>query len=163
MKNTIIILLFLFGQFSYAQSFEFNKLDSLGLKQGLWKEYKLIPSKLIVNMVVEDSIEMVSISDNFDLLDDPVIFTIQGSYLNGLKNGIWIEYWLNGNIRSKVNYLNGVASGEFQYYYPTGIIMMEGNINLSAELRVSSYNKQGEFLENKIVKTISLLEFLYFK
>ena len=41
--------------------------------------------------------------------------------------------------------------------------MMEGNINLSAELRVSSYNKQGEFLENKIVKTISLLEFLYFK
>ena len=25
-------------------------------------------------------------------------------YVNSRKNGIWIKYWPNGNIRSKINY-----------------------------------------------------------
>lgn len=163
MKNIIIILLLLCSQLSSAQFLESNQLDSLGLKQGTWKEYKLIPSKVIVNKAIEDSIDGVRINNDFDLLDDPVIFTSQGNYINGLKNGTWVEFWLNGNIRSKVNYLNGVALGEFKYYYSTGIIQMEGTINLSAEIMVSLYNKHGEFLRSEKEKTISILEFLYLK
>ena len=128
-----------------------------------WKEYKLIPSKKIINKVIEDSLNPVQIINDYDLLDNPVIFTIQGNYLNGLKNGIWTEYWLNGNIRSEVNFLNGVAFGEFKYYYSNGKLMMDGKISLSKEIMVNTYNKLGEFLGRKQERTITVLEFIYLK
>lgn len=162
-KNIIILLLLIWSHIISAQNFDINKLDSLGLKQGLWKEYKIIPSKVIINHVYEDSLNGVHIYNKYDLLDDPVIFTSQGYYLNGLKNGIWTEYWLNGNIRSEVNFFNGVALGEFKYYYSSGKIMVEGNISLSEEIFVKSFNNNGEFLKREKVKTITILEFLYLK
>lgn len=163
MKSFAIILLLLMSQISFAQVLELNGIDSLGLKQGKWEEFKLIPSKVIVNKVLKDSINGVQIINDYNLLDNPVIFVTKGYYFNGLKTGIWKEFWKNDSIRISVNYLNGVAFGEFKFFYPNGNLMMEGIITYSKYIMVNMYNKQGEFLGLEKEETISIMEYIYVK
>ncbi len=163
MRSVLLVILLLWCSLIVAQSLNFNELDSFGLKHGLWHEYKLLPSKMIKNKVIDDSVHGISIYDEYDILDDPIIFTSQGSYLNGLKNGVWVERWLNDSIRSKINYFNGIAIGKFEYFYPDGVLMMEGIINISEYIDVKAYDKQGEFIGLEREKTKIILEFLYLK
>ena len=37
----------------------------------------------------------------------------EGVYINSRKNGIWIKYWPNGNIRSEINFKNGRTNGAY--------------------------------------------------
>jgi hypothetical protein len=151
------------SQISFAQVLELNRIDSLGLKQGKWEEFKLIPSKVIVDKILKDSIKGIQIINDYNLIDNPVIFVAQGQYLNGLKTGIWTEYWKNDSVRSRVSYLNGVAFGEFKIFYPNGNLMMEGIITYSKFITAKMYNKQGELIGIENKDTISILEYIYLK
>ena len=42
--------------------------------------------------------------------------------INGLKEGLWIEKYSNGNIRCELNYLDGKLNGLCKYYYENGNI-----------------------------------------
>ena len=52
----------------------------------------------------------------------------EGVYVNSRKNGIWIKYWPNGNIRSKINYKNGRTNGAYTTYFQNGNVEEKGNV-----------------------------------
>jgi antitoxin component YwqK of YwqJK toxin-antitoxin module len=47
---------------------------------------------------------------------------VDGTYVNGRKNGPCTTYHLNGSKASHGNYLNNVMQGRWEYYYPTGTL-----------------------------------------
>ncbi|MGH1386363.1 toxin-antitoxin system YwqK family antitoxin [Kordia sp.] len=49
----------------------------------------------------------------------------KGCYLNGLREGLWIEYFDNGNIKSKGKYEKYKKIGIWKYYYFNGQIKEE--------------------------------------
>ncbi len=53
--------------------------------------------------------------------------TINQTDKNGLKQGIWIIYYNNGEKKSEINYENGVPKGKAIFYYPNGNIRESGN------------------------------------
>lgn len=50
----------------------------------------------------------------------------EGLQVNGRKNGIWIEYYENGNVKSIVGYWNGMPEGIWKTYYSNGVLEEEG-------------------------------------
>lgn len=52
----------------------------------------------------------------------------EGVYVNSRKNGIWIKYWPNGNIRSKINYKNGRTNGAYTTYFQNGKVEEKGKV-----------------------------------
>ena len=51
----------------------------------------------------------------------------KGNYINGLRNGYWENYYVNGIINSKGNYLNGKRNGYWEDYYYDGDIVSKRN------------------------------------
>jgi antitoxin component YwqK of YwqJK toxin-antitoxin module len=47
---------------------------------------------------------------------------------NNLKTGYWEEYWYNGKIHSKGNYVNGIKHGYWECFYENGNLAWKGNI-----------------------------------
>lgn len=43
----------------------------------------------------------------------------EGGYKNGLKNGVWREYYLDGHEVAIGNYKNGLKSGSWKAYHNT--------------------------------------------
>ena len=52
----------------------------------------------------------------------------EGVYVNSRKNGIWIKYWPNGNVRSEINYKNGRTNGAYTTYFQNGNVEEKGNV-----------------------------------
>lgn len=48
-----------------------------------------------------------------------------GTYDNGLENGHWIDYHENGQIAAEGDYVNGKESGKWYYYDINGILEEE--------------------------------------
>ena len=51
----------------------------------------------------------------------------QGSIKNGKREGIWIGYHKNGQLRFKENYKNGKKEGEYISYWGDGRLLTKGN------------------------------------
>jgi antitoxin component YwqK of YwqJK toxin-antitoxin module len=51
----------------------------------------------------------------------------KGNYINGKKEGYWEEYYYYGNLAWKVNYLNGLEEGYWERYWPNGNLESKGN------------------------------------
>jgi antitoxin component YwqK of YwqJK toxin-antitoxin module len=47
----------------------------------------------------------------------------KGNYLNGKRDGYWEEYWFNGNLSSKGNYKNNKSHGYWDFYHFNGDLM----------------------------------------
>ena len=45
---------------------------------------------------------------------------------NGLKQGEWIEYYLNGNVKAKGSFLAGNKTGKWKYFFMNGELEQEG-------------------------------------
>lgn len=73
-----------------------NQYTDDGIKTGYW-EY---------NIVIGDGIRHK--------------ITSKGSYVDGLKEGIWEEYYDNGNLRSKGLYTKGKQNGVWVWYKKNG-------------------------------------------
>jgi len=50
----------------------------------------------------------------------------EGIYKDNRKSGLWLEYYCNGNIRSKIPFIDGKPGGYCQVYYPNGKLLEEG-------------------------------------
>ena len=51
----------------------------------------------------------------------------QGSLKNGRKEGTWVRYWSNGQVRNKGNYKNGEREGAWVSYITNGKLFYKGN------------------------------------
>lgn len=40
-----------------------------------------------------------------------------GEFVNGKKQGVWTEYWSDGTVKQKVNYVNGNINGSYKIFY----------------------------------------------
>ena len=49
-------------------------------------------------------------------------YRVQRSVKNGMKHGLWVTYWDNGRLESKVTYKDGKADGPWVFYYEIGRI-----------------------------------------
>lgn len=100
----IIIILFLFVNEVCSQNFRIHEGDTINLtdgnkmKQGLWM--------------------------NFDATNTVVIE--KGTYLEGKKEGEWIHYFPNGNIKHKITFKKGIANGPAVFYYENGKMWEKG-------------------------------------
>ena len=68
----------------------------------------------------------------------------QGSIKNGKKDGSWIEYWDNGQLKLKGNWKNGMSEGSWVYYYDNGKLDSKGDFkNGHLEGSWVSYKRNG--------------------
>jgi antitoxin component YwqK of YwqJK toxin-antitoxin module len=106
----IFVAIFLVG-FIQAQSFELmgkdtiNQVDATGKKQGKWVLYgKHKPGGCYA----------------------PDKKAEEGKYQDNRKTGSWLEYFCNGNVRSKLTFVNGRPDGYAQMFHENGKISEEG-------------------------------------
>ena len=80
----------------------------------------------------------------------------QGSFMNGLREGLWISYYTTGELDSKGNYKNGKRTGLWVLYHRNGQLWYKGKYK-NGEYEgswLSYYNdgqvmQKGEFHSNK--------------
>lgn len=73
-----------------------NMTDALGLKQGYWKEY--------------DTLSVAGYASPLR----------EGWYIDSRKMGTWKEYYPNGRLKSKINYMSDKQQGEAEYFNEDG-------------------------------------------
>ena len=95
-------------------------------KSGIWTEY--YKNENIKNTIefVDGSININktfnTFSDNGSLLTKEFVKLIDDMVLN---DGLYLEYFLNGNIKKKGVYILGVKQGKWFEYYENGSIYSE--------------------------------------
>jgi len=100
----IFIILFIITINLQAQSFKIynndtiNYSDASGLKQGEWIYF----------------------------LNDEISISQKGKYINSKKEGIWLSYYDNGNIKSSITYIKNKQDGYAIIYYENGTKSEEG-------------------------------------
>jgi len=103
--SLFIVSIFTFSS-SFSQSDTINQLDpNTGRKIGLW-------------------IITGEIANNKDYAKDAILE--KGHYKNSRKDGKWIKYWPNGNVKSELFYSKGRNSGKYITYFNNGNIEEEG-------------------------------------
>ncbi|MCB9198636.1 MAG: hypothetical protein H6600_09255 [Flavobacteriales bacterium] len=60
---------------------------------------------------------------NSDYCDTCIIE--EGEYIESRKNGVWIRYYPDGSIQSKITYINGKPIGPFETYYSHNAIQTD--------------------------------------
>jgi hypothetical protein len=159
----LIVLLIILGPDIAAQQITPNHVDSLGLKQGMWREFK-IPYTIMTNniriKVPEITSEYYDLSEKEDRKYFPIIESI-GKYENGLKTGIWFEYHGNGNIKSQIEYKEGIPNGYCQMFWGNGILKAEFTINYSDSIPVKMYDVNGDFENIIMAHKIAIIQTIY--
>ena len=68
-----------------------------------------------------------------------------GSFKNGIKNGEWLIYHENGQLRSKENYTDGVWDGLREYYDKSGQLFYKGHFKSNRRDGIwESYYEDGQ-------------------
>lgn len=66
---------------------------------------------------------------------------------DGLRQGHWIVFDGNGDLKFEGNFKNDIPYGEFKYYYPSGKIKAVSNIyNNGKESKTKTYHKNGRIM-----------------
>jgi antitoxin component YwqK of YwqJK toxin-antitoxin module len=132
------------------------------LKQGEWTEYRVLPNKIIEYGKI-DSIEpgIVMLSDKLIFADECVVLMQVGNYENGLRNGLWKEYYPNGSLRHEITYLKGIPLGPFRNYYPNENLAVEGVFSKKPYISVDIYNEDGSLLRRDTVPIKEILEWVH--
>lgn len=95
----IISNLSLYSQTDTYQGKTVNVTDGSNLKQGLWVKF--------------------ATNDKTKVLEE-------GNYKDNKKEGIWKEYYSNGNLKSEITYVNNKPDGYAKLYYESGKLSEEG-------------------------------------
>ena len=61
----------------------------------------------------------------------------KGNYVNGKEHGYWEYYWNNGQLMFKVNYVNGKRHGYWESYYDNGRLHYKGYYDMG---KIVAYN-----------------------
>ena len=167
MKYKIVFasLLFLFSYSIRAESqtITSNTVDTLGQKQGMWREFK-IPFNVLTERV---AIKVPKIKRDYYLLtpdEDRKYFPIiecVGAYKDNRKTGKWTEYFSNGKIKSIVNYKDGIPSGKCQMFWENGVLKMECNISDKAHFPIVIYNSDGTLLRKQMGTKAYVIRAIY--
>lgn len=147
-KFSFFTILAFCGHF-IAHTQNVNLVDSSGYKQGLWVEYRVEPSKIILN-----GLQTYSIDSSYILIDDLLIYDKRirkytllkqvGQYKNSLRVGVWSEYSYDGRLRRRVTYKDGIINGECTKYYKSGSMLSRSIISNSKFTLVEYYRQTGE-------------------
>ncbi len=128
-----------------------NSVDSLGMKQGMWREFR-IPFDI---MTEEIEIKVPIIKEDYYILTKekdrkyfPIIECI-GMYIDNLKNDLWTEYYSSGVKKSQINYKNGIPSGECSMFWENGGLKMKCKIGLEYKFPMDIYNDDGTLLSKQ--------------
>ena len=88
---------------------------------------------------------------------------ISQSYKIGEKNGMGKEYYKNGNLKYKGEYLNGKRNGKGKECYEDGVLQYEGEyLNGKRNGKGKEYNKdreliyEGEYLNDKKMEKVKI-------
>ncbi len=124
--HLIIIFGMLLGTNStFSQSYEvtkagdtINKIDVEGKKQGKWIVYG--KNKPGTCYQTEQKVE-------------------EGKYQDNKKSGLWVEYYCNGYLKTKLQYVNGRPDGYCVIYHDNGKIQEEGQWSSKLNKWVGKY------------------------
>ncbi len=148
---------------SKAQRYTPNIVDTLGYKQGVWTEFR-IPFELANGEVFikfpDVKKEYYSLAKDHDRQYFPIIECI-GEYNNGLKTGVWIEYYWNDTISSRIKYKDGVPFGQCAKFWISGALKMGFVIGIADSVFVSFYNSEGLFVSEKALSKIQIIRKIY--
>lgn len=161
-KSYLFIILNFLSFYLFSQSFSNNQVDSLGLRQGEWVEYRVLPNS-VLELGKIDSIApgIVILSDKHIFEDNCIVHLQVGNYENGLRTGLWKEYDPNGNLRYEVTYLKGIPFGAFRSYYPNGNLAVAGIFSNEPFISIDIYKEDGILLRSETVPVKEILELLY--
>jgi antitoxin component YwqK of YwqJK toxin-antitoxin module len=104
MRNAVIIIFLILSTVAKAQTYELyngdtiNYTDKNNLKQGLWLKFD---------------------NNNKEIVE-------QGAYKANKKDGWWVSYYPNGNVKHKITFKTGKANGPAVFYYENGLVSEEG-------------------------------------
>lgn len=159
----LFLALFCFYGTALKAQITLNKVDSLGLKQGMWKEFK-IPFDFVTQYI---AIKVPKIKRNYYLLTSdkdrrffPIIECV-GAYKNGMKTGIWFEYYSNGKIKSQIEYENGIPFGKCKIFWENGILKMEFLIGTETNIPIIIYEENGTFLSKQTGVKSEVIKAIY--
>ena len=140
-----------------------NNIDSLGLKQGMWREFK-VPTNFVTEKIgikiPEVTTEYYYLTKDEDRKFFPIIECV-GEYLNGLKIGVWFEYYGDGKIKRQIEYEDGVPVGKCTIFWGNGILKEEFTINSDDSIPVTLYNHNGDLLMKRMVSKIGMIRAIY--
>ena len=112
MKKLFFILLIIASRITVAQTFELvnnkdtiNLTDVAGKKQGKW----VVTNKMVHKPCYTDEQKVE-----------------EGAYSDGKKVGVWLEYYCNNNMKSKITYENNRPNGYAIMYHENGKTKEEG-------------------------------------
>ncbi len=120
-----------------------NRIDSIGFKQGDWKEYKA------PYIAVENDVWTRVEAGSYSLKEIFPIILCLGRYEDGQKTGIWLEYHANGQKKTEINYRKGVPFGECRMFWYNGILKMECVISSEGNFPITIYNEDGTLLSEQ--------------
>lgn len=91
----------------------------------------------------------VTIIDTIQQSDHLIINT----YKNGLKDGLWREYYNNGQLKSEGSYSNGYKEGLHKEWFENGILSLEGYYeNNLANGEMKWYHEKGHLAATEQMK-----------
>ncbi|WP_289046408.1 hypothetical protein [uncultured Olleya sp.] len=116
--------------FSYA----YGQIND-GYIDGIWKvvNNKKDPVQIMMELPYKKGV-LNGTSRKYIVKNNTKILIEEGQISNNIKQGEWIYYYPDGNLRKKENFDAGVKVGAMSLYYPSGKIMEE---------RENRYNKNG--------------------
>lgn len=85
-------------------------------------------------------------------------------YKNGLYNGLCKYYYKNGNIQAIANYQDSIRNGDQYLYYINGIIQVHSNYSMGKCLFFKKYSESGYssvedyYLDNGKIKASVIIE-----
>ena len=84
----------------------------------------------------------------------------EGSYVNNKKNGVWKEYFCNGNFKNTLTFANGRPDGYAKMFYENGNLKEEGTwkINKWVGARVDTFKENRARNEIKINEDLNVTE-----
>lgn len=152
-KINFIILISLVCSFCSNGQISINKIDSLGHKNGIWREFKILPYTVIeentlMDFPIDSTIKIII--DEYEFNKKSIIVESVGEYKSGLKDGEWVELFSNKKIKSEVEYSNGIPKGKCKLYYPNGELKMSCTIGMCEKVEISIYNENG-CLKDKLI------------
>lgn len=103
-----------------------------GIEEGSFIEYNKNAKVILKGEYVDGEREGVWSYNNGD-------FTEEGSYQEGLQNGLWKGWFSNGKLSYEMTFVQGVADGKFKTYYDNGNVREEGYYSMGS--REKNWNK----------------------
>lgn len=82
-----------------------------------------------------------------------------GNYKNGLKQGKWISYFNNGQIKKVIKYKNGKVVNDFKLFRENGSVMFSISLKKDGNFKVCRYSESNLLLDctDKTIEEIEVL------